>query len=216
MFSEKRRVKADLGPVCLSCVAAKNTIRISTGVFRFPTCKHRLAVFLLHCQFRSPLLFTAVICHYLSRDVTTSAFLWKGTHVSEQSSMLQDLDSPWEAWQSFPCTHESNPWTQATKPKQKHTKPLQKPDGSVGICFPAQASYCSYFAQWALIVGPLFREIIFGPPFFVIWRKNGSASLKLQPQHQQPQKRYSELMGESNRQKDLSRVLKAERTYPFL
>lgn len=91
-----------------------------------------------------------------------------------------------------------NTW--ATKAKWKHTKPLQKLDGSIGTCSEAQASYCSIFCTVGFHCGFSIYRNRFWTSFYVIWRKNGLASLKLQPQDQQPQKRYSELMGESNSQ----------------
>lgn len=44
-------------------------------------------------------------------------------------------------------------------------------------------------------MGPPFTVISFGPPFLSSEEKSGLASLKLQPQDQQPQKRYSEFGG---------------------
>ena len=119
-----------------------------------PCLQKRLGVFLLHSHFRSPLLFAAAVCPHSSHDATTSNVPVEGnTHTWEVNAT-----GPWLA--TGVLTKLRNAWTRAAKAKQKRTKPLQKPDGSVGTCSKVRASYCSYFAQWALIVGPRIQESV--------------------------------------------------------
>lgn len=80
----------------------------------YKSLDRQVSVPYLHWNFRSPLLLATAVCCHSSVLWPLQTLPWEGTHVSEQKSMLQDLDWPSEAWGSC-VTHEQLKKSESTQ-----------------------------------------------------------------------------------------------------